>query len=462
MQTLRWLHLSDIHFKGNEHYNTNKMRAMLIEKIKEIVSDKAIDFVFITGDLTYQGAKYEKAVQDFLDLLLKTTHIENSNLFIVPGNHDTKRNQLRTLTIKGDRADTFVFEKETVEKLKKDFVQYNSFYKKIKKEENLDIYKIVKKGHVNFLLMNTAITSGADDDEGNLVLIKDEFFKIISELKDENKCVNIALGHHPISYFTENSQRIIRHNFIDYNIDLYLCGHVHKAGYDYDINDGRNIPTYKCGACMVDSYATVTFLVGDLNTENKSGAITYYKWMEQDECWIIGGSEGRRAVDGKIAMELQRFEANDNFTKEESEEVFEDEFRRFIMKFHEKIDKANVSNININPKDIFDKFKNMKCNSSIEKQYASLSRYFPVVDEIMESSLLSQIEKESIPNIVITEYNKLIDKHKNGNSMMEGIVDNIIKEYYSYFSYSNTKLKTYIKILVYWTIYECDIFNDVL
>ena len=38
-------------------------------------------------------------------------------------------------------------------------------------------------------------------------------------------------------------------------------------------------------------------------------------------------------------------------------------------------------------KDVFEKFSNMKCNKSVEKQYHSLCRYFPVIDEIMEPIL---------------------------------------------------------------------------
>lgn len=98
----------------------------------------------------------------------------------------------------------------------------------------------------------------------------------------------------------------------------------------------------------------------------------------------------------------------------------------------------------------------------MEKQYNSFSRYFQVIDEIMGSSLLTQIERESIPNIVISEYNKTIGKMSNGNEIIEEIVQNIFNEYASSFQYSNATLKTYFKILVYWSIYECDIFNDEL
>ena len=132
------------------------------------------------------------------------------------------------------------------------------------------------------------------------------------------------------------------------------------------------------------------------------------------------------------------------------------------MNFHEKISKTYINDLNIDPKDVFEKFVNMKCNKSVEKQYNSFSRYFQVIDEIIGSSLLSQIEKESIPNIVISEYNKIVGRVSSGNEIIEGIVQRILDEYSEFFPYSNATLKTYFKILVYWSIYECDIFNDEL
>lgn len=77
----------------------------------------------------------------------------------------------------------------------------------------------------------------------------------------------------------------------------------------------------------------------------------------------------------------------------------------------------------------------------------------------MESTLLTPIERESIPNIIISEYNKVLGKADNGNEIIELIVENIFQLYKDEFNYSNSILKTYFKILVYWSIYECDIFN---
>lgn len=457
MNTLRWLHMSDIHFRGNEQYETKRMRDSLIQELQKVSTEKNIDFIFITGDLAYQGLGYDKALEEFIQNILNSTGVASDNLFIIPGNHDLKRSQQRKFSLEGLRKDGVKLENDTIETLDKGFALYKKFYKKVKNEDWNYIYKVINKGDINIILLNTAFTAGTDSDEENLIIHEDEFYKTIRALKDQENCINIVLGHHPIDCFMTRDQRIIRNIFDDYNIDVYLCGHIHKGGYDYDLNTGRLIPTYKCGSCMVDGYARVTFVIGDLDLDTKKGTLTYYRWLLEEECWTVGGADGRRAISGTMDLILERFKNDDSYV---DMDINEDEFRRFMMEFHEKVAKRSVGDANIDPRDVFDKFHNMKCNKSVDKQYSSLCRYFPIIDEIMESTLLTQIEKESIPNIVISEYNKLVANLSNGNEIIEGIVENMLREYSVSFKYSNTILKTYFKILVYWSIYVCDIFND--
>lgn len=459
MRKLRWIHLSDIHFSDYEDYEIVRMRDSLVSKIKELFEKKNVDFIVVSGDLAYQGGTYNAELKSFLDEVLKVTKIETSNLHIVPGNHDIKRSQIRTVLLSGIRTEDFKFETDTLQQLQKDFNKYNSFYSDVKNEENDYVYRVIKKGAYNLFLINTALTAGTDQDEGHLILEKNAFYSEIKQLKEEEKCVNIAIGHHPISCFLVGNQEKIWNNFNDFNIDFYLCGHLHKGAYDYDLSGGRAIPTYQCGGGEVDGYSTVTFLVGELNMETKKGKITSYKWLEKEECWTQGGMDGRRAISGEVEVVLERFQKDIGFF-DTDDDLDEDELRRFLMEFHEQITKNGITNTNVEPKDVFDKFSNMKCNKSVEKQYHSLCRYFPIIDDIMESSLLTQIERESIPNVVISEYNKILGKVSNGNEILELIVENIFHTYKGAFNYSNTTLKTYIKILVYWSIYECDIFND--
>lgn len=459
MDTLRWLHLSDVHFSDGESYEIKRMRDSIIDKMKEVFEKNKVDFVVLSGDLAYQGGGYDANLKKFIESLVDVSGVSIDELFIVPGNHDLKRTQMRSVLLNGMRTEQFKFEKETIEQLQKDFKKYMTFYNKVKGENSNYIYRLVKKEKYNIFLMNTAFTAGTDEDDGKLILEIDSFYNEIKQLKDQENCINIAIGHHSISCFMNGIQKKIWNNFNDFNIDFYLCGHLHKGAYDYDLSGGRTIPTYQCGSGRVDNYATVTFIIGELDMDTKKGKLISYKWLKDEECWAIGGIDGRRAVPGEMEINLDRFKQDSNVYVED-EDLDEDEFRRFMMKFHEKLKHSGMEDINIDPKDVFEKFSNMKCNKSVEKQYHSLCRYFPVIDEIMESTLLTQIERESIPNIVISEYNKVWKKAIDGNEIIELIVENIFQIYKDELNYSNTKLKTYFKILVYWSIYECDIFND--
>lgn len=160
MKNLRWLHLSDIHFQGDEHYETQKMRDRLIEKLKEIVKEKKIDIIFVTGDLAYQGSGYDKKMQTFIEEILKVASLDKKNLIIIPGNHDIKRNQTRQLVINGTRSENFVFEKSTLDSLKKDFTQYNIFHKKIKGDDGYFEYKIINYEDINIFMNGSEIIEG--------------------------------------------------------------------------------------------------------------------------------------------------------------------------------------------------------------------------------------------------------------------------------------------------------------
>ena len=300
MDKLRWVHLSDIHFSGNEDYEVTRMRDSIADKLTELVANKTINFVAVSGDLVYCNGTYDAKLKKFLEIVEKICNISSDNLFIVPGNHDIKRNQTRTVLLDGIRKENFKFEKDTVAQLEKDFKKYKNFFKKVKLQDENYLYKVEKRDGYNVFLMNTAFTAGTDKDEGKLILEKNSFYDEIKQLKDQESSINIAIGHHPITCFLEENQEKILNNFNDYNIDFYLCGHLHKGAYSYDLNVGRAIPTYQCGSGRVDEYATVTFLIGELDMNTKKGKITSYKWLVNEECWTVGGMDGRKAVSGEL------------------------------------------------------------------------------------------------------------------------------------------------------------------
>lgn len=108
MSKITWLHLSDFHFKNNhdidgnvnEYYRNKVLEPLLddIDKYPKKLKLK-IDFILITGDLAFSGKKDEyEHVAKFLDMLLeKFDNLSKKNIFLVPGNHDINRDNIKNI-----------------------------------------------------------------------------------------------------------------------------------------------------------------------------------------------------------------------------------------------------------------------------------------------------------------------------------------------------------------------------
>ena len=69
MDTLRWLHLSDVHFSDGESYEIKRMRDSIIDKMKEVFEKNKVDFVVLSGDLAYQGGGYDANLKKFIEII---------------------------------------------------------------------------------------------------------------------------------------------------------------------------------------------------------------------------------------------------------------------------------------------------------------------------------------------------------------------------------------------------------
>ncbi len=91
---LRWLHLSDLHFRESESWDRRADLQALLRHAEELKERRLRpDFLFVTGDVAWSGrdGEYEQA-EHFLHKLTKSLELEpKESLFLVPGNHDVDR-----------------------------------------------------------------------------------------------------------------------------------------------------------------------------------------------------------------------------------------------------------------------------------------------------------------------------------------------------------------------------------
>lgn len=96
---MRFLHLSDIHFRASEldkPYDPNLgLRDDMIEDVRDMVErlDRKIDVILISGDIAFAGKdeEYDFALRWIRDTLCPASGCEPEDVIVIPGNHDVDR-----------------------------------------------------------------------------------------------------------------------------------------------------------------------------------------------------------------------------------------------------------------------------------------------------------------------------------------------------------------------------------
>lgn len=459
----KWVLLSDIHFNF-QNYDSKKLRKSLIEYLGELSTEKSFDLLLIAGDICYKGQDNNNHLTSFFESIVAASKVNVDNVFMVPGNHDLKRTPLRNRLLDSiyqkhlpcEAADEI--DKTTHELLSGDFEPFKSTHFSLTKKDHSQLTKnyIAPFNDINIVHINTAIFAGRDSEEGSLVLGQSSLFDTLSTLP-AHTC-NIAIGHHSIDCFNKDEQSRFISNLTNSNVDFYLCGHSHKPGVQFSIHNLKYFPSFVCGSIMLDGYAKACFLVGSIYDNEVH--ITYHSWNQEKEFWFLDNSISEELRSGELKFPLKK-----NRSLGFGQEIDEDDFKRFILNFNKFCNSiSSPSDITtFVPKDVTDKFNKMKCSNSIRIQFDKFSIYFPLVTSILTNpSYISYEARLTVPNVIIEEYIKIYNDHSNGDSIIECLVDSIYMKYQSGLSINTSKIKFYIKILIYWTIHECDTFNEEL
>ena len=96
-----YLHLSDIHFgqeTGSQLHIHNDVKEGLVEDVAGFVKNEmgsSITGIIVSGDITYSGKESEfQEAGKWLDKLSTAGGCEQTDVYVVPGNHDIDRDQL--------------------------------------------------------------------------------------------------------------------------------------------------------------------------------------------------------------------------------------------------------------------------------------------------------------------------------------------------------------------------------
>lgn len=252
---LRLLYLSDIHFKEPGCLNSridlaSNDRKHLLDDLEDIVkkSKKSIDAIVVTGDITFKAHSDEfGAATKWLKEIADRNAIDESKIFVVPGNHDVDRSVADNDVITSFRDslsrqqepkknDSFLRslqQDRTQELLLEPMQNYNHFAKQYSCEIDLpnkafwthylpidDKYQLCLNG------LTTTFFSCSKDNNRTLYL--GEFQAYIEQKKGT---VNLAMFHHPKDWLDDGDKF---EDLLTDNAEIWLSGHKHRQRYTAD------------------------------------------------------------------------------------------------------------------------------------------------------------------------------------------------------------------------------------
>ena len=210
---LTWLHLSDLQFGRSGQ--SILVSALLDDAAAVKKQIGPPDWIFVTGDVAYQGDPGEYALaRDWLDKLAQTVGVDHEKVLIVPGNHDVDRRKAEVgedlwdkLRVYADFARAFGPQDTALDAGKPWWVHpYASLL-----------------GEVYILGLNTALLSYDDQDEGRLVLGNSQL-KAIQETPADS--LLIILQHHPHTHLLDGGKLLAQ---LENRPHLLFCGPAHQS-----------------------------------------------------------------------------------------------------------------------------------------------------------------------------------------------------------------------------------------
>ena len=312
---IRFLHISDIHC-GYENYDVDQLRKKLAPQLLNFTQEKGqkIDYLFITGDLKYGRActeGYPPETLRFIRDIQSTFGIKPEQTFVVPGNHDVKRGDMRTSAIDGIKKSyqSHVGSISADHQLMLDMTQqeYRTLYQEICRTSCRDNHFFVNLGPVNVIHLNTALICGSDNEDGSLIVG-------MSMIRDALRGMDISkpaivLAHHSFDCLTQEEQMKLERLLKEHNVLIYLCGHKHVNLFRNVASEVKDKPLWEilCGTNMDQApgieQTEMSVYVGTLDTEGRCGYIDAYKWSRRNEAWMPDSEFSHRecgSLDGRF------------------------------------------------------------------------------------------------------------------------------------------------------------------
>lgn len=273
---LSMLQISDLHIHASADWNLMK------DAYNQFVG---VDFVLVTGDLHEHNKEYTET-KEFLNHLKDCLGLTVNDIFMVPGNHDSKNYNKKNVHVNHIKHD-IITNPDCYQQLKKDlnksFTKYNKFiadfYGSTFYVPGEHVSVKTWKDRINILHLNTALISDGNKDHKEII---DAYS--LSTLKIKNNLPTIAIAHHSFKDLYELHQEILLRVFTNLQVSSYLCGDLHREEKNniemYDIPNS-SIPCIVCGKSaskVNDNYSDFGCILYEIDESKKAITVNPYEW----------------------------------------------------------------------------------------------------------------------------------------------------------------------------------------
>jgi 3',5'-cyclic AMP phosphodiesterase CpdA len=328
VSNLTWLHISDLHFRESQTYDSAIVIHTLLKDLKkrnEFASElKKIDFVFITGDIAYAGQPHEyDLARRFLDELRRVTHVPKSRLFIVPGNHDIDRSLILDeardiLDRLGNRQAVNELLNNSVNRAivmegLKNYGQFINDYlgKQLTFDSNRYYYvkeRRIANKRVAILGLNSAWASNSNFDQLNLFLGERQVRDAID--KSVKADIRVTLMHHPFSWLRDFDSDSCEPLLLDKG-NIILHGHLHSTNIIRQQSPSTDAIMIGAGACYESREFPNSYNLTQIDLITRKGITYIREYSDKDGGFWKEDNTTYRGINGRYDFRLPTRQTNE-------------------------------------------------------------------------------------------------------------------------------------------------------
>ena len=347
MSTITWLHLSDLHFRAEKEEVAHKdsvyawdrdiVLKSLLADVRERIEQDGLqpNFIVVSGDIAFSGADKEyKLAAAFFDDLLKTTDLDKSRLFVVPGNHDVDRSAvsfgaeaIASSLVNRDAVNgilTSEADRQLLLRRLDGYVRFvTEYFDDLLPLDDRDCSYVrsldLAGRRIAILGLNSAwVANGGDADYGKLLLGERQVRVSVDAAKMAD--LRLAVMHHPFNWLKDFDGDACEPLLMG-GCDFILHGHLHRTGV-------QSLSTPDAGAMVVAAGASYetrehhnAYNFVQLDAESRQG--TVYLRMYSDQrggFWTKDVLSYKNVADGEFAFALPSKKGKPSLHQEAVEE----------------------------------------------------------------------------------------------------------------------------------------------